>query len=362
MRRDPYLDFLRALAIILVLVHHVSQQWPVSMPWLTVYTHYGASGVDLFFVLSGFLIGGIFWREVRENGQVKIWRFWSRRWLRTLPPYLAGLGLAWTAVFTYRNEPFDFGYLFFLQNYYEAIPFFLVSWSLCVEEHFYLFLPLLFMFFLPNGRAGVSGVGLILFIALLFPLLFRLSVVGQVTNEFGYYVTASHLNADGLVLGFGVAYLRYYKEWKISIKVRWYASVVLVSLLILFVTVDFTPSINYVFGRFLLAILFMSLLLLAVESNFSWRLTPQPVVFIALTSYSVYLTHALVIHVVNKFFAHMANQHPWIFFIILMGSIFTVGWIFYRIFELGALKLRENLVPRTDQAGLISQSAAIERV
>jgi len=121
MRRDPYLDFLRALAIILVLVHHVSQQWPVPLPWLTKFTHHGAIGVDLFFALSGFLIGGIFWREVHANGRVNLWRFWSRRWLRTLPPYLAGLGLAWAAVFVYRSEPFNLGYLLFLQNYYVVI-------------------------------------------------------------------------------------------------------------------------------------------------------------------------------------------------------------------------------------------------
>jgi peptidoglycan/LPS O-acetylase OafA/YrhL len=60
--RDPYLDLLRALAIVMVLIHHVAQMLPVPQYWLMAYTHYGAFGVDLFFVLSGWLIGGLFWR------------------------------------------------------------------------------------------------------------------------------------------------------------------------------------------------------------------------------------------------------------------------------------------------------------
>ncbi len=103
---------------------------------------YGQHGVDLFFVLSGWLIGGLYWREMKAFSGVGVLRFWVRRWMRTLPPYFAALLLSWLAVSAARAEPFDWRYLVFLQNYYERIPFFLVSWSLCIEEHFYLAAPI----------------------------------------------------------------------------------------------------------------------------------------------------------------------------------------------------------------------------
>src|SRR5690349_1065400 len=79
------------------------------------------------------------WKWMQVTGDV---RFWVRRWLRTIPPYVAALAISWVAVRIARGQSFDFGYLIFVQKFYLQIPFFLVSWSLCVEEHFYLLLPL----------------------------------------------------------------------------------------------------------------------------------------------------------------------------------------------------------------------------
>lgn len=101
---------------------------PIPTPrWVTPVTAYGAYGVDLFFILSGWLIGGLYWRERASFGDVRIFQFWIRRWMRTIPPYLAALLMSWFAVKYVRNEPFDYGYLVFIQNYYEVIPFFLVD-------------------------------------------------------------------------------------------------------------------------------------------------------------------------------------------------------------------------------------------
>jgi peptidoglycan/LPS O-acetylase OafA/YrhL len=104
----------------------------------------------MFFVLSGFLIGRILLRDPVRDLQ-GLWRFWARRWLRTLPPYylvLAALAFAFTP-----GREVLLRYLAFLQcarlEYLEPV-FFPVSWSLAVEEWFYLGLPLLLM--LVRGR------------------------------------------------------------------------------------------------------------------------------------------------------------------------------------------------------------------
>ncbi len=195
--RNIYLDVLRACAIIFVLVHHVAQSWPGLDPAWLKYTRFGAQGVDLFFVLSGWLIGGLFWRELNDNGKVDFLRFWKRRWMRTIPPYLAGLTLAWLAVKIYRDEPFDFGYFLFIQNYYTVMPFFLVSWSLCIEEHFYLLAPPLYWVL----RNHIMWLGPAL---VLVPACLRAAEYSGEMAGFGYQLTATPVRrraASGVLLG-----------------------------------------------------------------------------------------------------------------------------------------------------------------
>ena len=142
-RRNANLDLLRATAILLVIVYHVVQMWPVPLETLRQYTALGAYGVDLFFVLSGWLVGGLYWREHKVTGRVGVGRFISRRVLWRLPCYLMALAFLWGAVRMGdpQRRAFDPSYLLFLQNYKVTMPYFLVTWSLCMEEHFYLILP-----------------------------------------------------------------------------------------------------------------------------------------------------------------------------------------------------------------------------
>ena len=102
--RDSNLDLLRAAAILMVVVYHVAQRWPVALPRLTAFTQYGEHGVDLFFVLSGWLIGGLLWREHEKFGNVQITRFICRRASRTVPPYLVALAIFYLGVFVTRRE------------------------------------------------------------------------------------------------------------------------------------------------------------------------------------------------------------------------------------------------------------------
>ena len=141
------LDVLRALAVGAVVFAHSSPFFaPVDVAAHTHLAHamFLAShvGVEMFFVLSGFLIGRILLRDpVRDLRG--LWRFWARRWLRTLPPYY--LVLAVLALALPPGREVLLRYFAFLQcarlEYLEPV-FFPVSWSLAVEEWFYLGLPL----------------------------------------------------------------------------------------------------------------------------------------------------------------------------------------------------------------------------
>ena len=102
--RDCYLDVMRAAAIVLVLIYHVVGMAPADLTAVRSVTQFGGYGVDVFFVLSGWLIGGLYWREQRRFGDVRFGLFLPRRWIRTIPPYLAALALSWAAVRIARHE------------------------------------------------------------------------------------------------------------------------------------------------------------------------------------------------------------------------------------------------------------------
>lgn len=142
-QRLPGLDLLRALAIAWVMAYHLSS----SVPGLPALAELGWMGVDLFFVLSGFLVGGQVCAALRDPGGPRWRRYLLRRALRVLPAYLAVLAL-YLAVPAWRESPGlapAWQFLSFTANlfpdylHYRA---FSHAWSLCVEEHFYLLLPL----------------------------------------------------------------------------------------------------------------------------------------------------------------------------------------------------------------------------
>ena len=142
------LDFLRASAIALVLVAHASFMFLPLTHALEGWWVLGHLGVELFFVLSGFLIGGILVRQA-DAARLGVGRFWARRWLRTLPNYYLFLGInILLARWIDGSWPAAERYVFFLQNFAWPQPiFFIESWSLAVEEIFYLIAPLLVLMF-----------------------------------------------------------------------------------------------------------------------------------------------------------------------------------------------------------------------
>jgi len=150
----PGLDGLRAIAVTWVVLVHSERT--VGFPdWLRVISHHGHLGVDIFFVISGFLITTLLTRELERHGQINLRRFYIRRFLRIIPAYCALLAVVaicqyagrihvpsrdWIAALTYRTNAlyhptWELGH----------------TWSLAVEEHFYLIWP--FVLF----AAGLTG-------------------------------------------------------------------------------------------------------------------------------------------------------------------------------------------------------------
>ena len=130
------LDLLRAVAIGLVLVCHLGPFFvaPFIAGWFAQICNLANVGVDLFFVLSGFLIGGILLREIECGMTLRgMLRFWSRRWWRTLPNYYLFLALNMAACWFLGHAADAPRYLAFMQGlWWDPDPrVFHESWSLC---------------------------------------------------------------------------------------------------------------------------------------------------------------------------------------------------------------------------------------
>ena len=147
------LDLLRFIAIFMVLLGHSLILAPGNLkPYVYPFIY---DGVAIFFVLSGFLIGGILIKILnKENPSYKgLLDFWKRRWMRTLPAYFLVLIflIFYTLIFLPKNFPEGwYRFFFFTQNFlgHYRPGFFAEAWSLSIEEWFYLSVPLILFSFL----------------------------------------------------------------------------------------------------------------------------------------------------------------------------------------------------------------------
>ena len=178
--RNIGLDVLRSCAILLVLLSHFGGGVTYLIGWafpLWIYLP-GFFGVELFFVLSGFLIGSLLLDICDRNVNFRAWIiFLVRRWMRTVPAYLVFVAVCWELLSPQLSSGVLLSYITFTQNLFWPMPpgsFFAVSWSLTIEEWFYLlFSSVLFICVVSLPRGGF-WIAVFLFLAL--PLILRVTV------------------------------------------------------------------------------------------------------------------------------------------------------------------------------------------
>ncbi len=311
------LDTLRALAIVLVMIFHLGSDLPEMFAPLA---KIGWMGVDMFFVLSGFLIGSQLFKPYLAGRQLSVAEFYRRRAFRILPAYLVVLLLYFT-VPAWRESPGIsplWLFLTFTQNFfidYSIHQAFSFAWSLCVEEHFYLVLPLLVLLFMkrPSVRRTVT----LLLAVVLAGIAWRTYVLCRVLRPLGsgnsamayleqiYYPTYTRL--DGLLVGVTLALLRNFRPaWWAKMTAHGY-STLLAGLSLFGISVwlfkDRFDSVSGVaawgtaVGFPVLAGGFGLLLLSSVSRNgVLGRFRFPGVKLVATLAFSLYLTHKEVVH------------------------------------------------------------------
>lgn len=307
--RNPWLDLCRSLAILLVLFSHGRVFLREVLPWAEVLRFGGFMGVELFFVLSGYLIGGILIRAAGQPHSAWLREFYARRWLRTLPNYylflVLNLMLVWLAV--RPGNPLDgWRYALFVQNLLTPPPvFFQEAWSLAVEEVFYLLFPATFLlvargFRLPPRNAIIYTALFVIIVSLTA----RFALAATVTSWEDQIRKVVFLRLDTLMFGVMLAWL-YARNSPIL------RPVIVVGALVLFVacSVYFAAHSDQQLNVSLFAkSVFMSLASIGcaglVVAGLRWRLPGWLATgsgFVARVSYAAYLTNLPVAMTLAKY-------------------------------------------------------------
>jgi peptidoglycan/LPS O-acetylase OafA/YrhL len=323
-RRNIQLDLLRGIAILLVFGRHLEISRPNGLMgafaegWFRI----GWLGVDLFFVLSGFLIGGLLLSEYAKHGKIDVTRFYVRRGLKIYPPYLVFLAYlilvpcaktlikGGDAVAMFATEWGRYWPNFlFLQNYVGQNPAG-HTWTLAVEEHFYLLLPVLLWFLARSGRIRmilpICGMAVVLCLGL------RCLAIG-VNDPYAVKMAASHLRLDALLFGVGLRATAQFYPVRFAATRRW-RGVLLISGIILWLPNLFVDPGSVVIRTIGLTGTFLgsaAFLIAAYQTKaadfgrFSWiaGVTARGLAWIGFYSYAIYLWHVTAMGILERVLA-----------------------------------------------------------
>jgi len=312
-KRIPELDGLRATAILLVVAwHYLGMRGGIgSLGWQVL--AFGRGGVDLFFALSGFLITRILLRHIDAPNYFSA--FYGRRCLRILPIYSVVVGV-WLLTKIGRINDGDlpwWSYVLGIQNFFMAIKqtygaySLSATWSLAVEEQFYLFFPLIVLhtprrYFLP----------LLLSLAVLCPI--GRAVCYSLGDRFGYYVLTP-FRADILAVG---AIVAWFECWPPSPRVAAIFRSIFWTTLLLFPAFVFAVGQNGDAAWAYLGHTYLGLLCGSILFMVAWNtgasemafLRSAPALFFARISYALYLVHGAVFANINGAFGNSLLASP----------------------------------------------------
>jgi peptidoglycan/LPS O-acetylase OafA/YrhL len=356
------LDTLRALAVTLVVLHHYTlfvSNDDHTFGWIG---QVGWAGVDLFFALSGYLIGNQIFAAMGTSAGLSLKSFYARRLLRTLPNYLVVLAIyfLWPAVGEDAPLAPLWRYLSFTQNLgLTPGTAFSHSWSLAVEEQFYLVLPALALLGAGLGlriRSAWIFIGCVILAGML--LRFQLWSTHVDAHKYGIYFYykliyyASLCRLDELVAGVALALLRN-RHPALWTRLTAHGNRALAAGLVLVCAAFWLFLDNHygvaatVFGYPLLGLGFGLLILAALSQRSQLANLRVPGAgHLAVWSYAIYLTHRGVGEIAAGPLQDLGYgpQTPLAIVSLLALSVF-VGWVLYRLVETPFMALRERYVP-----------------
>jgi peptidoglycan/LPS O-acetylase OafA/YrhL len=367
--RADGLDTLRSVAILSVMVFHIRDfHGQASLPaWLIPLGKIGWTGVDLFFVLSGYLIASQFLKPYLSGEPPGLWKFYRNRLYRVIPAYAVVLALyyAWPGWRESWSLPPLWTLLTFTQNLFADISAshaFSHAWSLCVEEHFYLLLPLIVLAMKrrPSAKntalviAGLVLLGMCIRGFFLFHVMRPLDAAGDDFSAIYlrriYYPTYSRL--DGLLAGVTLGLVKTFRPaWWRWLAQRGHtllaAGVCLVGIaMYLFwnrwASVTGVSALAVVVGSPVLSLGLGCLVASALSTNGWLRVKVPGAQLVATLAYSLYLTSKELIHLVDRAFPSIAEGAMFRWLGVYAVSCFAAASVLYLCVERPFLKLRDR--------------------
>ena len=359
------LDVMRATAILLVMFSHTSLLlFPETESTIvTIIRFFGAIGVDVFFVLSGFLIGGILLRLI-QNGKTRrkdMLYFLVRRWLRTLPNYYLILIINILLIYFLHQNNIDgiSSFFLFLQNFASGqVDFFTESWSLSIEEYAYIIGPAMLLLFFFLFKAVIKT-RLFLWVTISIIVLITAFRVGFYLNEnITDYSFWSHnlrkvviYRIDSIYYGFIAAYIsiNWTNLWhKAKLKTAILGSVLFLGMHAIIFRMNLLPENASLFYT----IFYLPLVSVSIALFLPWLSTwkdsnylRMPITWISVLSYSLYLVnYSIVLLTMQKYVEVMSMP---LISKIGIASLFWIlsfilSYVLYRWYERPIINLRDK--------------------
>lgn len=300
----PAFDGIRALSILLVSISHLGFEHIIP----------GGLGVTIFFFISGFLITRLLIEEFDKSNTIGLKNFFIRRLIRLYPPLIFFL-IVMSALILIIESNINLKELaaaiFYYENYYvvfsnhEVIRF-KILWSLAVEEHFYLFFPLLFLFLFPKRKFLLVVIIALAVISFLLRLSIALRYEANNYSEISTY-SLTHLRADSIMYGCLLSMILYADKRQQFLKFSSHIAVFIVSAGLLLFTLLLRDEFFRQTFRYSLqgiALLFLIPPILYHPKYISLRnfLSVKPLLLIGKLSYSIYFSHWVALYIALRYF------------------------------------------------------------
>lgn len=345
---------MRAVAMICVILAHSGYSLIGGM-------RYGIIAVESFFIISGFLIGGILIRDFQNGVNFStVTHFWKKRWFRTLPLYYSVLLLKFIFI-DHSIGANIFYYLFFLQNNFYGIQYLDVSWTLVVEEWFYILIPFFFIVFFKNG---ITPKKFYILIALFVIADTLLRYVWVLKTNYGYGAMAGNIvfRMDSNIIGVGLAGIKAFHpnvfKKMANIKFFVFGMLAIIITFILF-SIDGGGTRDVAEQALWVRTLWFSLIgvLIAIiipffyySPLFASKEGKQPfrwfITWVSLLSYPIYLVHTEIYHVMAPYFNVTDSFSRLVFVIISNIVVLILSLILYHAIDKPVLNFRAKFLKK----------------